>query len=204
MKLETGTWITYGSEIREAEQTPEDWTAGTKGTMEAIFQSVLDAGMISNKEVDEATAIRNLRHSRTTIASREVFRMAGGEFKHQQRQYWDRRPHDIMMWETVHILRGFERGTLRAWWWAREITITILTLTLIYHMGRAALRVVTCIQLVRKGANYQLVAQPFNPLTSYNRYMLRLARAKAIEEPVTIHATESEPENAVQLTTADA
>ncbi len=88
MKMENGTWKTYGSKIREAEQTPE----------------VFDAGLISSQDVEEATALRTLRHSRTTITSSEVFRVSREDLNHQQLQYWSQKPHDIMMWETVHIL----------------------------------------------------------------------------------------------------
>ena len=107
---------------------------------------------------------RSIRHSRTTVTGREVYLGSKGTYSHKTLFHLNFPEHQIgFSWRVLPWFQSVKKETLFFWWIAREIAVTILTITLIGMLVRLEFKIFFIIRLKRLSTKTRFVLQPLNP-----------------------------------------
>ena len=64
-----------------------------------------------------------------------------------------------------------QEGNAIFWWIAREIAVTVLTITLIGTLVRISFKIFFIVRLKRLGTKTRFALQPLNPFYEYNKFL---------------------------------
>ena len=131
-----------------------------------------EKGLITTEELWKSCWARIWRNNRTTIAGREVYRSPQGHYSHEEKFHMNI-PHR-QPGSSRAVFKCFEtvkKDTLLLWWTAREIAITVLTLSLLGTMLRFFVILFFITRLKQLGIHTRFTLQLSNTFYVFSQYL---------------------------------
>ena len=136
-------------------------------------------GLFTMEDLVRSIRARSIRHSRTTVTGREVYLGSKGTFSHETLFHLNFPEHQIgVSWTVLPWFQSVKKETLFFWLIAREIAVTILTISLIGMLVRLGFKIFFIIRLKRLGTKTRFALQPLNPFDEYNKFLIDVKELK--------------------------
>ena len=174
VRINNGSWVTYGTRIELARVVPSSYNNGSRpGLRPHEFVGLMGNGLFTLEDLMLSNQARALKHSRTTVVGREVYRGSAGNYLHENFFHLNFPDRQLgFSWGVVKCFQTVKQETLRGWWMAREIALTLLTLTLIGTLFRFVIKVFFVLRLKNLGTTARVAMQPLNPFYEYNQILM--------------------------------
>ena len=119
-------------------------------------------GFFNDKDLELSKRAQRLRHSRKTIAGREIFLGQRGLYEHETLEYFNTDLKYKHHWHELLIFEYLAREVKQVWHVAREITISLITIFIGLKIIFSLVRV--WYDMLRSGTNPVIALQPTNPM----------------------------------------
>ena len=179
-QLLNGSWVTYGKTTELARVEPVVFrNSSSREPRPHEFVGLNGNGLFTMEDLVRSNRARSFRHSRTTVTGREVYLGSKGTYSHETLFDLNFPEHQIeFSWRVLPWFQSVKKETLFFWWIAREIAVTILTITLIGMLVRLGFKIFFIIRLKRLGTKTRFALQPLNPFYEYNKFLIDVKELK--------------------------
>ena len=179
-QLLNGSWVTYGKTTELARVEPVVFrNSSSRELRPHEFVGLNGNGLFTMEDLVRSNRARFIRHSRTTVTGREVYLGSKGTYSHETLFHLNFPQHQIgFSWGVLPWFQSVKKETLFFWWIAREIAVTILTITSIGRLVRLGFKIFFINRFKRLGTKTRFALQPLNLFYGYNKFLIDVKELK--------------------------